>query len=114
MPNKKKKTEKPLTYSEFNKGLIKFYTDILEPQVSQKIDILDNKLEKFQNDVNRSFDFLFKKFEDLRQEYIVINHQMKRFDTNDEKLMKDVAELKSKVAHLQEQVEGLEQKLLSQ
>ncbi|HCU24181.1 MAG TPA: hypothetical protein DF383_04110 [Deltaproteobacteria bacterium] len=57
------------------------------------------------------FDDLYKKFEDLRQEYIVANAQMKRLEKTDEALKEDVLKLKSQVAYLQKKIEAFEKRL---
>ena len=103
----KKKSEPALTYSKF----VKFYGETLVPDMGN---LVQTKLQEFEVKINRHFDFLFKNFEDLRQEYIIVLHQMKRFETTDETLIKNLAELQTKIAHLQNEVITLKQKLISQ
>ncbi len=109
MPPKTKLSEKPLTFSQF----IKFYKEFIEPGIKE-IFFVKSDLVEFRHEVNQRFDFLFKKFEDLRQEYIVIKEQLKRFDKNfetTEELKKSVVRLKSQISDLYKRVEEIESQI---
>ncbi len=64
----KKTTEKPLTYSQ----LLEYHHKLVEPRfqkIDGTIDRIEREFQEFRHEVNQRFDFLFKKFEDLRHEY---------------------------------------------
>ncbi len=91
--------------------LMEFYQTIIKPETNQ---IMQDGLREFRDEVSRNFDFLFKKFETLSQEYEVIKHQLKRFDRwgdTTEELKKEIPELKAKVSDLYHRVEELEKNL---
>jgi chromosome segregation ATPase len=128
----KNENEKPLTSSDLREHLgstlIQFYNDLVEPNFrkllsSQVVDFyqkvikldfqktIKEEITNMQNEMNQRLDDLYKKFETYFQEYWVIKEQMKRKDTTEEVLLKDVTELKSKVTHLQQQIEEFERRL---
>ncbi len=111
MPSEKN-PEKPLTLSVFKETLstqlIQFYNNVVEPSIRN---IVSEELQSFRHEMNQRFDFLFKKFEDLRQEYIIVKHQMERSDEFQETIKKEVVVLKSKIANLQKEVDELERRL---
>ena len=59
--------EKPLTLSQ----LIHFYQKTVEPRLNK----VEKDLRDFRIETLSRFDDLYKKFEDLRQEYIVANNR---------------------------------------
>ncbi|OGP14279.1 MAG: hypothetical protein A3I75_06695 [Deltaproteobacteria bacterium RIFCSPLOWO2_02_FULL_50_16] len=78
--SEKKIKAKPLTLSQ----LIQFYNRTIEPcfQGLEKgmEDFRQEVTQRFQ-EVDGRFDNLYKKFEDLRQEYLIVNEQIKRLAT---------------------------------
>lgn len=106
--------EKPLTLNQ----LVQFYNEFIEPRflrLEKQMEGLDDNFQSFRQENLSRFDDLYKKFEDLRQEYIVINAQLKRIDRfiekNQQELKLQVDDLKEKVARLEQQIQILEQKL---
>ncbi|KAB2841246.1 hypothetical protein F9K50_04330 [bacterium] len=57
--------------------LASFYDDYIELRVDDKI---STSLQEFRNEMNMRFDDLYKKFEDLQQEYVFSNHHLRRLD----------------------------------
>lgn len=50
--------------------LIRFYNEVMEPGLEKKIDEkLEQKIQPLRMEMHRGFDDLYKKFEDLKQEY---------------------------------------------
>lgn len=107
MPPKKKKTvtQEVVTYDK----LLEYHRTMVEPALKRlKEDvkeIIQVEIRTFRAEMNERFDDLYKKFETLEQEYIVIKEQMKRYDADHE----DLRELKCKVADLYRRIELLEQ-----
>ena len=64
------KKESPLTLNR----LVSFYEKAIKPQLDE-IPLLRKDLEVFRNEVNQRFDDLYRKYEKLEQEYVVIKHQ---------------------------------------
>lgn len=109
----KKSPEKPVTVGLLVSQLAKFYNEILDPRF-QKIDEKLEEHDKRFDEIDNRFDDLYKKFETLHQEYIVIVAQLKRLEGNlvtQEDLQNALADLKTKITALQEQVEELERRL---
>lgn len=57
--------------------LAEFYDGYIEPRVDEKI---SNATLLLQSEMNLRSDDLYKKFEDLQQEYIFSNHHLRRLD----------------------------------
>src|SRR5690242_15526422 len=115
MSEKKNSDEQVLTRLEFKtelrSALVEFYDKLIEP----RFDRLESEVREIKNEFKESrsetlgrFDDLYKKFEDLRQEYIFANEQMKRLAKSEEEFRKDLHLLKEKILLLQRQVEELE------
>jgi chromosome segregation ATPase len=68
MPRTSSLKDKPLTISFYEKNIV--------PQLAS----LDKGFAEMRHDMDDRFDFLFKKFEDFRQEFLVIHHQLNRMD----------------------------------
>jgi len=101
--------EKPLTFKQF----IEFYRSEIEPRL-KKIDLIDQKLETYQNISQSRFDDLYKKFEDLHTEYKVITQQFKEIEQGLDVLRAlplTLIELKNQIADLYRRVEELEKQL---
>lgn len=90
------------------KELGDFFDRTVEPNLQR---IISEEIQPLRSDMNQGFDDLYKKFEDLKQEYIFANQQLKRQDTGQETIQKDLLELKSKVLELQKEIEVLEEKI---
>ncbi|GEM_PF-7058988 len=109
MPSPKKE-EKALTLSQ----LIQFFNQHIEPRfqgLEKRLEDFQEEFHDFKNESQQRFDQLYKLIEDLKQEYVVANFQMKRLEKNDDVLKQDLADLKNKVIHLQEKIEEIERSL---
>lgn len=106
MPGKTLKPT-PLTYSD----LLRFFTEIVKPELGQLV--AKDEFQSYRSEIFARLDDLYKKFEDLRQEYIIANQQMKRLEKSDELLREEIASLKSKVLVLQGKIDELEKELTS-
>ena len=126
-PNKTKKKAPPK--SEIQIELKKFYQEILEPrfekqsqelrqhtaklilefrqEITQEISEFRQEFNDFKNETYSRFDDLYKKIEDLHQEYIVIREQLKRFD----KLFDDQARMRAELSQFRVQVQGLQNRI---
>ncbi len=108
----KKKKEGALTLSQ----LISFFNETIEPRfqkIEKKLEEHDNRF----NQIDQHLDGLYKKFEDLRQEYVFINAQFKRLELGEDFVQESVfktavLDLKKQVASLQSKVEELEKRFL--
>lgn len=108
MPPKKKKsqTAEVVTYDE----LLEYHRTMVLPEFQRlKEDvkeIIQTEIRSLRTEMNERFDDLYKKFESLEQEYLVIKEQLKRYDADHEQLI----ELKARVADLYRRIESLEQR----
>lgn len=82
-----------------------------QKEVQSEVSLLRNDIYQLHSESLGRFDDLYKKFEDLRQEYVIVKEQLKRFDDHDYEMMKNVSEIKNKVIDLEKEVEALERKL---
>jgi hypothetical protein len=65
----------------FHRLLIRFYNDVIEPRMDQRIEEkLEEKILPLRQEMRQGFDDLYKKFEDLQQEYTFANVQIKRLN----------------------------------
>lgn len=71
MPAKKK--ENPLTLTQLNE----FYLRIIKPDTEV---LVYKQLNSLRVEMNENFEDLYKKFEDLQQEYVCANEQLKRIE----------------------------------
>lgn len=75
--------------SEFHQVLRDFYRTLLEPQFEEfRGDVrgLKTDFQEFRGESLGRFDDLYKKFDDLKQEYVFANHQLKGIDFRLERL----------------------------
>jgi len=111
MVDEKAKSE-ALTVSHLTETLAKFYSQVVEPGVRNIVnEIVHEEIRSLRSEMNGRFDDLYKKFEDLRQEYLIANHQMKRLEKSEEVLREELESLKGKVMSLKERIEALEKRL---
>ncbi|HEX5034618.1 MAG TPA: hypothetical protein VFW62_09070 [bacterium] len=71
--------------------LIDFYRNLMEPRflkIEGDLGGLRGEFDEFRGETLGRFDDLYKKFEDLRQEYVFTNHQLKGIDFRLERLEK--------------------------
>ncbi|HKY61865.1 MAG TPA: hypothetical protein VJR29_00460 [bacterium] len=71
--------------------LIDFYRGLVEPRfikIEGELGGLRGEFDEFRHETLGRFDDLYKKFEDLRQEYVFTNHQLKGIDFRLERLEK--------------------------
>ena len=71
--------EAPLTLAPF----MEFYEKTIEPRLSH---LMDDRISVLKNKMNGHFDDLYKTFETLEQEYVVIKGQLKRIDQRLDKI----------------------------
>ena len=96
MPDKRV-MEKPVTLSV----LINFFDKIVEPRF---IKLMDERFLASESRMNQRFDDLYRKYERLEQEYVVISHQLKRCDQLFEKLTSEISEIKSRLSRIEQKL----------
>ncbi|HCU25313.1 MAG TPA: hypothetical protein DF383_09860 [Deltaproteobacteria bacterium] len=102
------KAKAPVTASDLREILSTFYSQVIRPEVKEMI---HTEIQTLRSEMHDYFDDLYKKFEDLRQEYIIANEQMKRLENSDDVLREELRSLKSKVSGLSQRIEVLEKHL---
>ncbi len=107
-----KKKQQPEIKKQVETSLLEFYRKFIQADFNQIQNFIKGS-EKFQNDTQKNFDFLFKQFEDLKQEYIVANAQMKRLQTDQELNQEKLADFGTQLQKIRKRLDNLETQIIS-
>ncbi len=95
-------------------SLIEFYHKIIEPRfdkTEKEAKEFREEMHCFRSETLDRFDDLYKKFENLEQEYIVANGQMKRLTKDYDQvgqLQEALVDVRTRLSHIEERVERVE------
>lgn len=97
----------PLTFNQF----VNFYHHNIQPQFDE-MRVFQEEMREFQRRTDGRFDDLYKKFETLNQEYIVIKGQLKRIDDRLDSIENRVTLIENRLDRIEDQLSAHELEFL--